>query len=269
VQGYTVGCFNFLFKAATSFSQTEIDTIAMLARAISIEEERYAFNESLRDFVDIASHELRHPVALLSGFTETLEAQGNEMDEPTREEVVGAIRQATERISRMVIGLLNVSLVERERFHISKSPTDLVALVERVLREMRFKAPGWEFELEPAGEIMECEVDPERLHDLLVILLDNAVKYSTPGTRVEVALERSGEEVKVSVSDRGVGVPPEHRGKLFRRFYQVEEAQYHSTPGLGLGLFLASQIVEAHGGRLWHEPREGGGSVFSFTQPQA
>ncbi|MEW6553939.1 MAG: PAS domain S-box protein [Actinomycetota bacterium] len=267
VREESTGCFNMLYKDAREFSRIEMDTMAMLARAISIEEERYAFNESLRDFVDIASHELRHPVALLSGFTETLEAHGSEMDDPTREEVVGAIRQATERIGRMVMGLMNVSLVERERFHISKRRTDLIALADRVLREMRSKAPEWEFELKPADRTLECEVDPERFHDLLVILLDNAVKYSDQGTVVEVVIERYGEEVAVSVLDRGVGVPPQHRDKVFNRFYQVEEAQYHSTPGLGLGLFLARQIVEVHGGRISCEPREGGGSIFSFTLP--
>ncbi len=243
--------------------------MAMLARAIGIEEERYAFNESLRDFVDIASHELRHPVAILSGFTETLEQHGPDMDEATTTEVINAIKHATERISRMVIGLMNVSLVERERFHVSKRTSDLTALLESVLREMSIKVQGWEFELVHTGATLECEVDPERFHDLMVILLDNAVKYSARGSAVEVVLELSDEEVTVSVLDRGIGVPPEHGDKLFRRFYQVEEAQYHSTPGLGLGLFLAKQIVESHDGRLWYEPREGGGSIFRFTLPRA
>jgi PAS domain S-box-containing protein len=268
VQGESVGYFNMLYKHAKTFSQIEVDTMAMLARAIGIEEERYAFNESLRDFVDIASHELRHPVAILSGFTETLDEHGTEMDEPTRKEVIEAIRHATERISHMVMGLINVSLVERERFLIAKRQADLVDLAEHVLREMRIKVPGREFDLKPADKTLECDVDPERFRDLMVILLDNAVKYSAEGTAVEVVLELSSEDVAVSVLDRGIGVPPEHRDKLFNRFYQVEEAQYHSTPGLGLGLFLARQIVESHGGRLWHEPREGGGSVFRFTLPR-
>jgi PAS domain S-box-containing protein len=267
VQGELVGCFNIFSTESRTFSPVEMDVMTMLGKAISIEEERYAFEESLRDFVDIASHELRHPVALLSGFTETLELHGSDMDEATRKEVIEAIKQSAERISGMVMGLINISLVERERFFISKSPEDLLALVERVLREMRIKVQGWEFELRSDGDIMECEVDPERLHDLMVILLDNAVKYSYRGTVVEVVLESSEKEITVSVLDRGIGVPPEHREKLFERFYQVEEAQYHSTPGLGLGLFLARQIVEGHGGRIWFEPREGGGSAFRFTLP--
>ncbi len=269
LRGESVGCFNMLYADERTFSRVEMDTMSMLSRAIAIEEERYAFEESLRDFVDIASHELRHPVALLSGFTETLGEHGSDMDEPTRKEVVESIKHAAERISRMVMGLIDISLMERERFQITKRPVDVVALAEGVLREMRFKVQGREFGIEPTGEAMECEVDPERIHDLLVILLDNAVKYSPDGGAVEVAIEGSEQEVTVSVLDRGIGVPPEHRDKLFRRFYQVEEAHHHSTPGLGLGLYLARQIVAAHGGRLWYEPREGGGSVFRFTLPRA
>jgi PAS domain S-box-containing protein len=267
VQGESTGCFNMLDTEERKYSQVEMDTMAMLGRAISIEEERYAFNESLRDFVDIASHELRHPVALLAGFTETLETHGAEMDELTRQEVVEAIKQSTERISHMVEGLLKVSLSERERFVLFKHHVDLVPLFERVIREMRQKLPERTFSLAVSGEGVESVADTDRIHDLLVILLDNAAKYSPEDSEVTLAGEVAGGEVVVSVLDRGMGVPMDHRDKVFERFYQVEEAQYHSTPGLGLGLFLARQIVETHGGRIWYEPREGGGSIFRFTLP--
>jgi signal transduction histidine kinase len=144
---------------------------------------------------------------------------------------------------------------------------DMVPLLERVLREMRQKMPQRTFSLALPEEKMGCEADPERIHDLLVILLDNAVKYSPEGSEVTLAGEVAGGEIVVSVLDRGIGVPAEHSDKVFERFYQVEEAQYHSTPGLGLGLFLARQVVEAQGGRIWHEQREGGGSAFRFTLP--
>ncbi len=268
VQGESIGCFNLLYGEERTFTRVEVATMAMLARAISIEEERYAFNESLRDFVDIASHELRHPVALLAGYTETLESHGREMDEPTRQEVIGAIKSSTERISRMVMGLVNVSLVERERFLIVRRPTGIASLARRVVGEMRVKVGGHDFHLELSGECGELEADPDRIHDLLVILMDNAVKYSPGGTGVELAVEGKEGGITVSVLDRGAGVPPEHRDKIFERFYLVEEAQYHSKPGLGLGLFLARHIVEAHGGRIWYEPREGGGSAFRFTLPR-
>ncbi len=269
LHGEHVGCFNLLDREDKEYTQVEIDTMAMLCKAIEIEEERYAFNESLRDFVDIASHELRHPVALLSGYTETLESHGAESDELTRQEIIGAIKQSTERISRMVMGLVNVSLVERERFHLYKRRTEIASLVEQTVREMRVKVQGWGFFAEVSEGSGEYEMDPDRIHDLLVILMDNAVKYSPEGSDVEVVVEDGEREVTVSVLDRGIGIRSGNREKIFERFYQVEEAQYHSKPGLGLGLFLARQIVEAHGGRIWHEDRKGGGSVFRFTLPRS
>jgi len=82
---------------------------------------------------------------------------------------------------------------------------------------------------------------------------------------VEIEIDRDGQEVKVGVLDRGNGIPEESRQKVFDRFYQVEDALHHSKPGMGLGLYIASQIVDAHGGRVWVEARDGGGSAFRFT----
>lgn len=267
MRGEPTGCFCLFTRESRTFNRVETDILAMLGRAISIEEERWAFEENLRDFADIASHELRHPVALVTGFAETLEEHGADLDEETRREVINAIKQSAERLNRMVTGLLNLSLVERERFFFAKRGEDLGSLIELVVKEMKVKAPGRGFTVSMAGDTGECQVDPERFHDLMVILLDNAVKYSPEDTEIEVTVEPAAGEILISVLDRGVGVPEEHRERIFKRFHQVEEAQFHSKPGLGLGLFLAREIVKAHGGRIWYEPREGGGSVFRFTLP--
>ncbi len=267
MHGENIGNLCVFAREKRVFDQVEKDTLATLGRAISIEEERRAFNESLRDFVDIASHELRHPVALLAGYAETLEEHGAEMDEQTRSEVASAIRYGTDRLNRLVVGLLNISLVERERFFISKHRQDIVSLVEQAAGEMRVRVPARRFNVSASQEVVEGDIDPVRIHSLLIILLDNAVKYSPQNTDIDVTVEATREEILVSVLDRGIGVSSEHVDKIFERFYQVEEAQYHSKPGLGLGLFLARQIVEGHGGTIWYEQREGGGAAFRFTLP--
>ena len=267
LQGEYVGTLCIFAGEIRDFNQVEKDSLATLGRAIGIEEERRAFNESLRDFVDIASHELRHPVALLAGYAETLEKHGAEMDERTRSEVTGAIGHGTDRLNRLVTSLFNISLIERERFFISKRTEDIVSPLEQAVGEMQAREPARRFNLHTSGEVVEGDIDPVRLHSLLIILLDNAVKYSPQDKEIDVSVEATREEALVSVLDRGTGVPAEHREKIFERFHQVEEAQYHSKPGLGLGLYLAGQIVEGHGGRIWYEPREDGGSAFRFTLP--
>jgi len=102
---------------------------------------------------------------------------------------------------------------------------------------------------------------------VLVILLDNAVNHSPDDSGIEVVAEPRDGEVLISVLDQGVGVPGKDRKLIFERFYQVEDALHHTSPGMGLGLYIAREIVEAHGGRIWYEPREGGGSIFRFTVP--
>ena len=113
-------------------------------------------------------------------------------------------------------------------------------------------------------------MDGEKIVQLMVILLENAVKYSPSGDPIEVEVEaEAGEQgaALVSVKDRGIGVAEPDRERVFDRFFQVEDVLHHSTPGMGMGLYIARNIVEAHGGRIWCEAREGGGSAFRFTLP--
>jgi PAS domain S-box-containing protein len=257
-----------LFDAEVrDFRKEEIDILQMLVVAISNEEERWSYEEYLRDFIDIASHELRHPVALVIGFAETLESQEAEVDIQTRNEIIDAIKLGADRLDKLAAGLMSISLLERDRLKITRRKTDLRALIRQSVAEMNVIAPGRTFNVAVDKDVREYEIDPDKIHDLLTIVLENAVKYSPDDTDVEIEAKLVRGEIMVSVSDRGIGVPEEHRERIFNRFHQVEETRYHSKPGLGLGLYLARGIAQIHGGKIWHEPREGGGSVFRITLP--
>ncbi|MBU4174641.1 MAG: sensor histidine kinase [Actinobacteria bacterium] len=118
-------------------------------------------------------------------------------------------------------------------------------------------------------EHREIEVDGEKLKNVLGILLENAVSYSPEGSAIDIWFEQSDEGTVFHVADRGSGIPEDDRERVFERFYQVEDADHHSIPGIGLGLYIARSIMEAHGGWIRVEPREGGGSVFSFGVPNS
>lgn len=266
IKGKPVGCLCFLFAEDREFTAADIDILLMLGRAVAIEEDRWDHQEGLREFVDIASHELRHPTALLSGYAQLLKEQGGQMEEPVRAEITGALVSAVDRLAEIADGLVRVSLLERDRFTVRRSRQDVVELARRALSEMETRFPDRIFRLHIKGESGTCSLDPLRVHELLVILLDNAVKFSPTETEVEVEVEADPGGVLLSVLDRGKGVREENRERIFERFYQEEQALYHSE-GLGLGLYLARRIAEAHGGRLWHEPRPGGGSIFRLYLP--
>ncbi len=164
-------------------------------------------------------------------------------------------------------GLLDISHIERDKFKITRARHALEPIIDKALEEMRVRGFNNEFVTKTGGDLPECYIDAEKLEQLLVILLENAVKYSVAGSPIEVETMVSGDEVHVYVADRGIGVPEDAREAIFERFYQVEDPSHHSKPGMGMGLYIAHHIVEAHGGRIWCEPRPGEGTFMRFTIP--
>ena len=112
-------------------------------------------------------------------------------------------------------------------------------------------------------------VGPDRCIQLLIILLENAANFSPTSHPIEIEAAMRDGELLLSVQDMGPGVPEEASSRIFDRFVQLEDLRHHSKPGLGLGLYIAREIAQAHGGRIWYEPRAGGGSIFHFSIPMS
>ncbi len=222
----------------------------------------------LRDFLSVASHELRHPLAIIKGYAQVLEEMDEGMPPEKRRAALRSMQQNLERLGLLGEELLDVSLIEERRFTARRRLLDASRLVDEVLEEMAGR--GWEQELRADLDegVRRMKADRGMLKRLLIILLENACKYSPPDSTVELLLQRMGGEAIISVLDRGPGVPPGQEELIFHRFYQGEEAAHHSKPGIGLGLYIARQIAEAHGGRIWYEARRGGGSAFRAALPQ-
>ena len=223
--------------------------------------------KQLRDFLSIASHELRHPITLIKGYLELLAEELGE-EEPS-ESVLLSLRRvqtSTDRLTLLGDELMDASRIEQGSFLLMKTRLNFEELVEHAVREMEMRDIDITFEARLSGDRREIEADREKVYRLLVILLENAAKFSPPRGLVEVEVEDKGGEKVVSVFDRGIGVPDNERLKIFDRFYQVEDVLHHSI-GMGLGLYIATEIVETHGGRIWCNPRPGGGSIFGFSIP--
>lgn len=265
LEGKTIGCLSLFDKHKRSYSVEEIETMATLAQTVAIEEERLQREERLREFIDIASHELRHPIALVSGYARYLKEDGEALDGERRDHILEVVYRGADRLDYLAGELLDVSRIERGEFGVARQAVELEPLVRQVVKDEREKGFAHRFlvKIEPRASMVLA--DGEQLPRVLLALLENACRNSSDTSQVRVEAEVAGGEVVVSVKDRGSGVPEEHRESIFERFHQVEESIHHSRPGIGLGLYIARNIITQHGGRIWYEPRPGGGSVFRFT----
>jgi len=260
-----VGSYCLCDVKKRKFSAKEIDILGMLAKAVSIEEERLSNEEDLKDFVDIASHELRHPITLVKGYAITLRDSQDKLDPDTRKELLEVINQSADRLDILTKELLDISRIERGRFSVAKRQMDLDKLIDKAVEEMKEKGAGNNFNIRFNQDITPLSVDPDKFISALVILLDNAVHYSPQDAAIDITAEPEDTHVVISVSDRGPGISEKDSKRIFERFYQAEDASHHSSTGIGMGLFIAKEIIKSHGGRIWCEPRKGGGSIFSFT----
>ena len=220
----------------------------------------------LKDLIDIAAHEIRHPAAVLKGYAVTLLAYGGSIDSEMAKEALTAIDAASDRLTEMVGQLLDTSKFEMGRYDLVMRQVEPGKLIHEAVEEMAAK--GFNNKFPARGAVKGGVVaDGGKLKQVLVILLENAARYSPAGSEVEVWAERRGAEVAFFVADRGPGVPEAERKGVFKRFHHVEDVAHHSGPGLGLGLYIAHKIIEAHGGWIRVDPKPGGGSVFSFGLP--
>jgi two-component system phosphate regulon sensor histidine kinase PhoR len=222
------------------------------------------------DFVAAVSHELRTPLTSIYGFAETLLRQDVLFGEAERRTFLGYIASESERLTGIVDQLLNVARLDTGDLQVNLVPTDVRAVVSDVVQsaEQAPSSNGHSFVVELPEEPLDAEADGEKLRQILVNLVDNAVKYSPDGGKVTVAARRAEERVQVRVEDEGVGIPEEEQRRIFTRFYRGEAfSRDPGSGGTGLGLFIARGLVSAMGGRMWVDSREGAGSSFAFELP--
>jgi PAS domain S-box-containing protein len=230
--------------------------------------------EYLKDeFIGVAAHELRNPLAVLKGFAEMLVYQTRRGKGPRladwQREAVEEIDEATSRLDKLTEDLLDVTRLQAGRLTLSRLPGDLVALVRRMItqRQLTTKQHVLSFETEHA--FLVVEMDRERIEQVLTNVLSNAIKYSPQGGPIKLSLREEVEPhvALLSVRDRGIGIPAEQQARIFGRFVRAENARSSEITGTGLGLHLSRELVERHGGYLWFESTEGKGSTFFMTLP--
>ena len=222
-----------------------------------------------REFVANVSHELKTPITAIKGFVETL-ADGGIADPDTARQFLARIHRNTERLNTIIDDLLLLSRVEQEgeQGNIPLVDSSLCAVVEGAIAGIAPLAAERNVTIDfTCPEDVFAPVNPTLLEQAVVNLLDNAVKYSEPGSTVTVELGTDGNDVAIHVRDRGMGVPAEHLARLFERFYRVDKARSRKLGGTGLGLAIVKHIVQAHAGRVTAQSTPGQGSTFSIFLP--
>lgn len=221
------------------------------------------------EFLSIASHELRTPVTSIKGYTQLAKTLIHENDLRTSEEYLDIALDQIDRMSRLILELLDVSRIETGRLEIRREPIPWTTFVSDVVHRHHTAVSERRFQLNlPVGH-KRVLGDRDRLEQVLGNLMENAVKYSPEGSEILVSVDDRGEQILTSVADRGIGIPTDELGQVFERFHRGRQVSSTNYGGLGLGLYITKQIVERHGGAIWVESREGQGTTFSFSLPVA
>jgi heavy metal sensor kinase len=223
--------------------------------------------ERLQRFTADASHELRTPLTALQSVGEV--ALQENLDAAAYRDRIGSMLEETSRLTNLVESLLVLTRADSGRFQVNRKPTDIGALVGKAVEDMRVLAEERNQKLTAdLASGIQIPVDGDLLRQAMVNILDNAIKFTPPGGTIAVVVEDRPGVVGIEVRDSGPGIPADHQDKIFDRFYRVEKDRPRDAGGVGLGLAIAKWAVEANGGRIELESREGQGSTFRIVLPK-
>ena len=263
------GATDYIVKGEASGAEfvAAVRRVIDLKRSAEIERLRHR-DRLQKDFIANVSHEFRTPIAAIKGAVETLQA--GHLKGPDRDEFLDIIARHTERLRRLVEDVLLVSSIDAALRPPSAEPVGLRRVADSVLAGLAQLAErnGVRLQLDvPAG--LKVKADPSQLERVLENLIANAVEYNREGGEVVVSARLEDTSVVVAVCDTGMGIPADDLPQLFERFHRTAAARARKSGGTGLGLLIVKRLVEAHGGRVWAESREGEGSTFRISLPAA
>jgi signal transduction histidine kinase len=265
-----------LQEGAEDYVPKEGLELDVLKRALRYAIERHRTRNELRELneqkdhlMGVVAHDLRNPLSVVRGYADFLLSGVAGELEDEQDEVVRTMRRTSDYMLHLVEDLVDFSRIQTGALELEREPTDLAALVREGIRLNAMVAQEKRIAFEPhlASDLPELSVDRHKVRQILDNLLTNAVKFSHPGSTVEVTLTRDGDDAHLAVRDQGVGIPEEDQCLLFEPFKKTSARPTAGERSTGLGLAIVRNIVEAHGGRIWVESRVGEGSTFHVTLP--
>jgi len=266
--GDVIGGLFFGHPKAAMFTKEHEDAVASIATLAAIGLENAGLynnikllNDKKDEFIGLASHELKTPLTSMMGYLQIINAQA---DGKLQRFVTKSIAQG-KKLSNLINDMLDVSKIEAGKLQFSKKIFDIRKVIDNSLEMLQQLNNDYKIELDTTVTSLNIEGDPERIEQVLLNLLTNAVKYSATSTDIKVFLLNDSKEITIGVQDHGIGISPEKLEIIFERFYRVDNA--NSIPGLGIGLYISNEIVKRHGGKILVESEPGKGSTFWVKLP--
>ncbi|MDQ0176278.1 cell wall metabolism sensor histidine kinase WalK [Bacillus chungangensis] len=220
-----------------------------------------------REFVANVSHELRTPLTTMRSYLEAL-AEGAWQDKEIAPQFLNVTQNETERMIRLVNDLLKLSKMDNADYTLKKNWVDFGEFFSQIIDRFEMtKQQDVTFKRELPKHSILMEIDEDKLTQVIDNIISNALKYSPEGGQVSFKVKEKAEEIEVSISDQGMGIPKENLDKIFERFYRVDRARSRQMGGTGLGLAIAKEMVAAHGGQIWAKSVEGCGTTIYITLP--
>lgn len=278
--GEHIGVMGVATGTRRNFTSREVELLSAIGREISIAVrnarlyEEASSAKALRELDALrtellanVSHELRTPLAAIKGFASTLLQPDVAFDDETLRDFLQTIDKEADRLNHLIEELLVMSRLDTGALEVRRELHGLSEVLDSVKDRLYALTSRHRLRILLPRTLPPVAIDDNRIGQVLTNLVDNAVKYSAEGTQIMLEAQPDGKGIIVSVTDEGVGIPPELHEKIFERFYQVEDPVLGHREGTGLGLCICRGIVEAHGGRIWVESEPGKGSKFSFSLP--
>jgi len=241
------------------------EPVRMLGTIVDITESK---SDEIRknDFIAMASHELKTPLTSLKAYLQLMETKLSGTTDPFVKTAVVKSGNQVNKMTALIHGFLDLSRLEPGKLKLIRTTFDICTLIEEVLTETKILSNSHSIRFEPSGE-SNVNADRAKIGQVISNLVNNAIKYSQKGSYVILKCEANDGNVVVSVTDEGIGIKPKDQEKIFQRFYRAEEDEQRNISGFGIGLYLSSEIIQRHKGKIWVKSKEGEGSTFYFSLP--